>query len=98
MNRLGSGSRTRISTFRFWLTKPAGAAVAPGRAVDPLGDPVIASDVMTSRGLLSGLLSDPRTTLSHSCKPTKTSSDDGCKAARLANILQICLLFVVGHG
>jgi hypothetical protein len=32
--------------------------VAPGRAVDPLGDPVIASDVMTSRGLLSGLLSD----------------------------------------
>jgi hypothetical protein len=53
---------------------------------------------MTSRGLLGGLLSDPRTTLSHSRKPTKTSSDDGCKAACIANILQICLLFVVGYG
>jgi len=68
---------------------------APGRAVDPLGGPVIASDVMTSRGLRSSLLSD---------SPYDSQANQqrlpqmGCKAARIANILQICLLFVVGYG
>jgi hypothetical protein len=32
MNHLGSGSRTRISTFRFWPTKPFDASPIPAEA------------------------------------------------------------------